>query len=217
MHFLNIDTRSDGLAAGGPTSLLDNRRGHGREVANLARDIAQQMGLSDGSAARVGKAARYHDIGKSQVPNVFDDSEGQGEEQTQELSRPERELMMSHTWLGYRILQGDPDPDCWVAETALLHHEWWNGNGYPLGLARSDIPLVARIVAVADAYSVLLEQWPYAGPRQVEDALMEIRGQAGSRFDPDCVHALVTVTGRSEPLISHSKLAAGSDAENSPE
>ncbi|MGA8260496.1 MAG: HD domain-containing phosphohydrolase [Arenicellales bacterium] len=187
-----------------PTYLFNNWRGHGQQVAVLARDIAQELGLSDGEAARVEKAARYHDVGKSRLPNVFDDSEGRPEE----LSRSERELLMSHTWLGYRILQSWPNPDNWVAEAALLHHEWWNGNGYPLGLARSDIPLVARIVAVADVYSGLLEQRPYASAWHVEDVLTEIKTKAGAQFDPECVDALVVLTRPCEPTILHTRAVA---------
>lgn len=201
MHALNIDTRSENPAARGPTYLFNNWKGHGQQVANLARDIALELGLSDGSAARVEKAARFHDIGKSRLPNCFEGSDDQPEE----LSRPERELLMSHTWLGYRFLQNEPNLDTWVSETALLHHEWWNGNGYPLGLARSDIPLVARIVAVADAYSTLLDQRPYAGDwansRHVDDMLNEIKRKSGSQFDPECVEALVTVANRNVSSI----------------
>jgi len=204
MHILNIDTRSEELARDRPTYLFNTWRGHGQHVAILARDLAHQMGLSDGAAARVEKAARYHDIGKSRLPDFFDDSEDRPEA----LSRSERELLMSHTWLGYRILQSEPKPDEWVADAALLHHEWWNGSGYPLGLARSDIPLVARIVAVADAYSTNLEQRPYAGAWHVEHALTEIRNKAGEQFDPECVDALVAMTGHLEPRIPHTSFTA---------
>lgn len=203
MHILNIDTRSEELARDRPTYLFNNWRGHGQQVALLARDLAQQFGLSDGAAARVEKAARYHDIGKSRLPDLFDDLEDQPEA----LSRSERELLMSHTWLGYRILQSEPNADEWVADAALLHHEWWNGNGYPLGLARSDIPRVARIVAVADAYSTLLEQRPCASAWHVEDALTEIKSRAGVQFDPECVDALVAMIGHLEPRIPHSSFA----------
>lgn len=203
MHILNIDTRSDELSRDRPTYLFNSWRSHGQHVAILARDLAHQLGLSDGAAARIEKAARYHDIGKSRLPDLVD-----CEDQPQDLSRSERELLMSHTWLGYRILQSEPNPDEWVADAALLHHEWWNGNGYPLGLARSDIPLVARIVAVADAYSTLLEQRPDAGPWHVEDALTEIRNKAGTQFDPECVDALVALASHFEPRIPHASFAA---------
>lgn len=204
MHVQNIDTRFEELDRDRPTYLFNDWRSHGQQVAIVARDLAQQMGLSDGAAARVEKAARYHDIGKSRLPDLFDDSENQPEP----LSRPERELLMSHTWLGYRILQSEPNPDEWVSDAALSHHEYWNGSGYPLGLARSDIPLVARIVAVADAYSTLLEQRPYAGACHVEHALTEIRNKAGTQFDPKCVDALVAMTGHLELRIPHTSFAA---------
>ena len=105
-------------------------------------------------------------------------------------------------------MQNAPDPDNWVADAALLHHEWWNGNGYPLGLARSDIPLVARIVAVADSYSSVLEQRPYTNTWHIDDALLEAKNKAGSQLDPECVDALITVTGRSDPIFSSANYTA---------
>jgi putative nucleotidyltransferase with HDIG domain len=204
MHVLNLDRRSEEPAPGRPTYLFSNWREHGQQVANLARDVAQELGLSDGAAARVEKAARYHDIGKSKLPNIFEDLD----DQSKALSRSERELLMSHTWLGYRILQNAPNADNWVADAALLHHEWWNGRGDPLGLAQSDIPLVARIVAVADAYSTVVEQRPYASTWHMEDALLEVKQKAGTQLDPECVEALVAMTSRCEPVFSHTKLTA---------
>lgn len=205
MHAFNMNVRfPEEPLNERPTYLFNDWRGHGQQVAVLARDIGEALGLSDGAAARVEKAARYHDIGKSRLPNLFDDPERRPEG----LSRSERELVMSHTWLGYRILQTWPNPDAWVADAALMHHEWWNGKGYPLGLARAEIPLVARIVAVADAYSALLEQRPYASAWHVEDALMEIETKAGAQFDPECVAALITLTRPSESTVSHARVAA---------
>lgn len=210
MHALNINKRSEDPAPGRPSYLSNNWRAHGQRVANLARDMALELGLSEGAAARVERAARYHDIGKSKLPNIFEEFEYQPES----LSRSERELLMSHTWLGYRILQNGPNPDSWAADAALLHHEWWNGNGYPLGLAQSDIPLVARIVAVADAYNTILEQrpYPYAATWHVSDALSDLKARAGTQFDPECVYALVALTDRQDSLISNASFAAGTIA-----
>lgn len=208
MHVLNTNARPGVPGPGQPTYQFNDWRGHGQQVAGVARDIALQLGLSDGSAARVEKAARYHDIGKSRLPDIFDDAEDHPET----LGRPERELLMSHTWLGYRVVQGGRDPDNWVADAALLHHEWWDGTGYPLGLARSDIPLVARIVAVADTYSTLLQQRPCASARHIEGALAEIRAGSGSQFDPECVNALAAVASRQDSMASDAGLPASTFA-----
>lgn len=188
-----------------PTCLFTDWCGHGRQIARLARDIARELGLSDGSAARVERAARLHDVGRSKLPNVFDDTGIQPEA----LNRSERELLMSHTWLGYRMLQGRPDSDNLVAEVALLHHEWWNGAGYPLGLAQLDIPLAARIVALADAYGTLLEQRPIADPGQRRNALAEVEAGSGTRFDPGCVKALDALASRQAPLVTADPVTAG--------
>lgn len=204
MHIVNVGTGPGKPAACRPSYLFNDWQRHGRQVAALARGIAQELGLSGGSAARVDKAARSHDIGKSKLPNIFDDAEN-----PPETLSPEQELLMSHTWLGYRILRSQPNPDSWAADAALLHHEWWNGDGYPLGLARTDIPLVARIVAVADAYGTLLGQRPYPGSWHVAHVLNEIKRAAGTQFDPDCVDALVTLIRCREPGIVYANPAAG--------
>lgn len=189
MHALNVDTVAGETGSVAAEFSFNNWRHHGHQVANLARDIAQQLGLSDGSAARVEKAARQHDIGKSRLPNLLEERGGDADE----LSRPERELLRSHTWLGYRLLQNDPSPDDWVQEAALLHHEWWDGSGYPLGLTQSEIPLVARIVSIADEYTVLLEQRPHPSAWHVQDALATIRKRSATQFDPACVEALAAL------------------------
>lgn len=195
MHVLNID-RQPGESGLEPTHVSNGWRRHGQWVGSLARDIAQELGLSDGTAARVEKAALYHDIGRSRLPDFFDGFEDNPES----LSHCERELLMSHTWLGYRILHKSPDPDSWVADAALLHHERWDGNGYPLGLTGSDTPLAARIVAVADCYNTLIEQHPFASAWHVEHTLAEVKTRAGSQFDPECVEALSAIAARNEPF-----------------
>jgi len=190
MHVLNVGSLVGKPAAAPLFSTSDWRR-HGQQVANLARDLAQQLGLSEGSAARVEKAARKHDIGKSRLPDPLQDSGRQADS----LTWSERELLRSHTWLGYRLLQNDPSPDEWVQETALLHHEWWDGSGYPLGLARSEIPLAARIVSIADEYTAMLEQLPHPSAWHAQEALETIRKGSGTQFDPACVEALAGLIG----------------------
>lgn len=207
MHVLNID-RQPGESGLEPTHLFNSWRRHGQRVGNLARDVAQELGLSDGTAARVEKAALYHDIGKSRLPNFFDGFEDNPES----LSGCQRELLISHTWLGYRILHKGADPDSWIADAALLHHERWDGNGYPLGLAGSAIPLAARIVAVADCYNMLIEQHPFASAWHVEHALAEVRTRAGTQFDPECVEALAAIAARNEPFVSRTNGSPGSIA-----
>lgn len=205
MHILNPAAGSGDAGTGRAPNLFNHWRGHGLQVAGLARDIAMELDMSDGSAARVEKAARHHDVGKSKIPNIFDDFD----EHFEDLSRPERELLMSHTWLGYRMLQNAPNPDSWVAETALLHHEWWDGSGYPLGLKQSGIPLVARIVAVADTYCTVLEHRTGPSPWHDDDALAAVRAGAGTQFDPECTDALIALIGRRRPDLPFSSFGSG--------
>jgi len=206
VHALNIDPQSGKSGLDRPTHLFSSWRCHGQRVGSLARDIALELGLSDGAAARMEKAALYHDIGKSRLPNFFDGFEDNPEA----LNRSERELLMSHTWLGYRILHEGADPDSWVADAALLHHEWWNGNGYPLALSGSDIPLAARIVGVADCYNTLIEQHPLASAWHIESALAEVKARAGTQFDPECVEALAAVVAPNEPFVAQRNVSPGS-------
>lgn len=193
MRAMNPESRLEHAAADRPARC--ERRGwaaRGEQVADTAQSIARELGMSDHAVTRVDAAARYYDIGLSRLPDVFDEFEDRPEE----LGRSERELLMSHTWLGYRMLQRRPDVDTWVVETALLHHEWWNGHGYPLGLAQSEIPLAARIVAVADAYTRLRERHPRARAWHNNRFVTEITEGAGTRFDPECVSALAAATER---------------------
>jgi putative two-component system response regulator len=89
---------------------------------------------------------------------------------------------------------------------ARTHHEKWNGQGYPHGLAGEDIPLVGRIVAVCDVFDALVSRRPYKEPWAHEDALAEIERSAGTHFDPDVAAAFVEITraelGVAEPVVA---------------
>ena len=98
-----------------------------------------------------------------------------------------------HAEVGSRLLTGAKFPVLQVAEiVARTHHERWDGGGYPAGLAGEAIPLVGRIVAVADVFDALTHERPYKPAWPVSDALAEIRSQAGRHFDPAVVAALLT-------------------------
>ncbi len=99
--------------------------------------------------------------------------------------------MKTHTTIGHEILKDSSSTYLEMgAVIALNHHEKFNGGGYPSGLKGEDIPIEARIVAVADVFDALISQRPYKDPLSVQSAIIEINKLSGEHFDPCCVNAL---------------------------
>jgi putative nucleotidyltransferase with HDIG domain len=158
---------------------------HTNRVGNWAAAIARKLNLTE--AERLSYAARLHDIGKIAIPDavLFKPSS---------LSPEEWKLMQTHATLGAQMLEGSDSPLLEMAkEIALTHHERWGGNGYPRGLIGEDIPLVGRIVAVADAFDAMITTRPYKSAWTPEKALNEIRACSGTQFDPNVVRAFLEV------------------------
>src|SRR5574341_1880072 len=155
---------------------------HSARVARYAEAIAQEMGLDEEPVQQVKVAAFLHDVGKIGIrDDILSKEEGLTEEQW--------EIVRRHPMIGYEILQPVPIPE--AIRLAILHsHEAWDGSGYPQRLAGEQIPLGARVVAVADAYEVLTTGRPYQAARSHVDALLEIARLAGAQFDPRAVAAL---------------------------
>ena len=145
---------------------------------------------------RIGRAAPLHDIGKIAIPDSI-------LLKPDKLTAEEREIIKSHTLIGARILAGSQSELLRVAsEIALTHHERWDGNGYPNGLAGAAIPLVGRLVAVADVFDALAHQRPYKHAWPINEAAAEISSQSGRQFDPAVVEVFKT-------LDHHSQTRAG--------
>jgi len=164
-------------------SILDSldifNQGHSRMVAALADMMTRRLGLSDPERRRVHYAALLHDIGKTRIhPSLLT---------TAGRYRPEaRRQMEAHTVLGVEMLK----PITLFADLLPLihsHHERWDGKGYPAGLAGEDIPLGARVIAVADAFDAMTHGRPYAPAVTPEDALGELGRSAGTQFDAQIV------------------------------
>jgi HD-GYP domain-containing protein (c-di-GMP phosphodiesterase class II) len=161
----------------------DNSPEHTQRVGALAARMARHMGESDRTVWLVRQAAPLHDLGKIAIPDTILLKPGR-------LEPEEFEVVKTHAVLGARVLADGGSEVFGVAEQiARSHHERWDGGGYPDGLSGQDIPLVARLVAVADVFDVLVHERPYKEAWTVEDAAGEIRSGAGTQFDPDVVAA----------------------------
>jgi len=160
---------------------------HTGRVGCLAQTIACRLGFDEASAQALGRAARLHDVGKIGIPDAILRKPGP-------LTPEERSLMETHTTLGAKLLEGGEDADFRLAtKIALSHHEHWDGKGYPGGLAKEDIPLEGRIVAVADAFDAMTKDRPYRSAMTAERAYMILREGSGSQWDPAAVAALLAV------------------------
>jgi len=155
--------------------------GHQRRVADLARSIASEMGLSKGQIDGIRTAASIHDIGKISVPAEI-------LSKPSKLSDTEFSLIKLHPQSGYDILKDIEFP--WpVARMVVEHHERVDGSGYPNGLKGEEILLESRIIALADVVEAIASHRPYRPALGIGLALEEIIKNRGTQFDPDAVDA----------------------------
>jgi hypothetical protein len=161
----------------------DNSPEHTQRVAALAARMARHIGQDDRTVRLIRHAAPLHDLGKIAIPDSILLKPGR-------LDPEEYEVVKTHAVLGARVLaDGGSEVLDMAEEIARSHHERWDGDGYPDGLGGRRIPLVARLVGVADVFDVLVHERPYKEAWTVEDAAGEIRSGAGTQFDPDVVAA----------------------------
>jgi two-component system response regulator RpfG len=165
----------------------------GNHLARMARYsalIATNLGLAQETVHVLEFAAPMHDIGKIGIPDSILLKRGP-------LSPEEDVVMKGHPRIGYDILKGSPSKYLAMgAMIALGHHEKYDGSGYPTGLHGEDIPIVARIVAVADVFDALVSERPYKQAWTVEDGLAYLPAQKGKHFDANCVDAFMANTER---------------------
>jgi len=160
---------------------------HTQRVGLLSGMIAEKLGLSLGEVRQIRMAAPLHDIGKIGVPDEILLKPGRFEP-------AEFERMKTHTLIGAGILAGSSFEVLKLAGViACSHHEKWDGTGYPQGLKGEEIPLEARIVALADFYDALTHERPYKRAWTPEETLAEVQRQRGVHFDPAVVDALLSV------------------------
>ncbi len=161
---------------------------HGDRLATVAVALAQRLKLSAGFVELLRFAAPLHDIGKAAVP-------AEVLLKRAPLTAEEIALVRTHVHEGARMLAGSGARLCTAREVALTHHERWDGTGYPCGLRGEEIPLVGRIVAVADVFDALVSERPYKPAWPIDAARAEIVRGSGSQFDPKVVEAFLDLPG----------------------
>jgi len=159
--------------------------GHSRKVNTYAVALAEATGLSPEEVSRVSTAALLHDIGKIGVPDKVLNKKGK-------LNADDWESIKSHPRLGATIVGNVPNLAPCVS-TILHHHERWDGTGYPEGLKGEQISVEARILAIADAFEAMSAARPYRPALCSDKVLKELRGGAGSQFDPELVEVFIGI------------------------
>ncbi len=164
--------------------------GHSERVTYYAVEICEQMGMSDELLDAVRVAGLLHDLGKIGVPDTILNKAGS-------LTQDERGQINEHPSVGANILRRAPQLEQ-IVPGVLFHHERWDGHGYPDGLKGEAIPLVARILAVADAFDAMTSDRPYRKGMSIEAAVMELRANSGKQFDPALVEQFIDALAASE-------------------
>ncbi|MGE5628371.1 MAG: HD domain-containing phosphohydrolase [Solirubrobacterales bacterium] len=159
--------------------------GHGERMQDLCVKLSKAINMTDSVIKDMILFAQFHDIGKVGIPDSILFKPGK-------LEETEYESMMRHTEIGYRIAESSPDI-IHISDWILKHHERWDGNGYPYGLKRSEIPIQCRILAIVDAFDAMTNDRPYRSALSFEAAICEIKKCSGSQFDPDLVEKFINI------------------------
>ncbi|HCL41979.1 MAG TPA: two-component system response regulator [Pseudomonas sp.] len=173
-------------ALGMAAEYKDNETGlHVIRMSHFSRIIALEAGFSAEDAEELLHAAPMHDVGKIGIPDAILQKPGK-------LDADEWAIMQQHPDIGARII-GEHDASMlqMARRIALGHHEKWDGSGYPAGLAGTDIPVEARIIAIADVFDALTSVRPYKRAWSVDEAVALIREQSGKHFDPHLVNCFL--------------------------
>lgn len=183
---------------------------HCYRVGRLASILGREIGLEDDVCFLIDLAARLHDIGKLVVPDAILLKPGR-------FTPGERALMETHTTAGAEILARSNVPQMHVAEEiARHHHERWDGQGYPTRLARTAIPIAARVTALADVFDALTHVRPYKLAWSVEDSMAEIRRLRGLQFDPELTDVFLALVPRLQREVGDLDAYLAAEARHSP-
>lgn len=158
-------------------------RTHSEKVSQISRKIGEAMHLDSDTLKELETAALMHDIGKIAINENVLNKAGQ-------LTDLEYEEIKRHPEIGYHILKS-VDAYTILADYVLSHHERWDGTGYPRGLSSEEIPLIGRIIAVADAFEAMIGERTYRNSMNPTEAVEEIKRCSGTQFDPHVVEAFL--------------------------
>lgn len=165
------------------TDKYDLERIHSEKVSYYAAQIGQALHLREDEISEIRLSGLFHDIGKISIPdNIL--------YKPARLTKKEYEIIKEHPVNGYKILRA-ADAYSHFAEHALYHHERYDGTGYPEGLKGENIPLIARIISVADAYEAMTSDRPYRKAMTHKEAINELTEYKGTQFDPKIVDVFV--------------------------
>lgn len=158
--------------------VIEDLHGHVHRVSDLAVDLGTGLGLGDDDLDRLALAGVLHDVGKIHLDPGILGKPGP-------LDDEEFELMRRHPEMGFAMTRNRLDAK--VAEAILYHHERFDGRGYPFGLEADNIPVLSRVVLVADTFDAMTSVRAYQPALPVDYAVSEIRQNAGTQFDPRVV------------------------------
>lgn len=164
--------------------------GHLVRVACYSLALARELGLSPEETAEIYYASMLHDIGKIGIPEEILNK-------TSPLTKEDREKIRKHPEIGIGIVKKLLDKEN-ILSSILHHHEYYDGTGYPSGLARQEIPLGARIISIADAYDAMTSNRPYRPAFTHEQAIVELIRNAGKQFDPYLLMRFLDILERGE-------------------
>ena len=193
---IEVGRAAFGAATDSLTAALGSRAGFAGKpstmIAGAAVELAMGLGLPKSEIERIRVASLLHDLGKLAIPEEILTKPG-------ELDDPEWKIVSEHPKIGQVILeQAGALRD--AATIVLHHHEWFDGRGYPHGLAGEEIPVGARIVAIADAYEAMVAGRPYRKAISHEAALRELRRHSGLQFDPELVERFTELFAEHMPF-----------------
>ncbi len=168
---------------------------HSNRVSQLCRLIGKAMKLPDAEIHKLEISGRVHDIGKASIKSSILNKKGP-------LTKEELNEIMRHPEMGYNILKyhrGMAE----IAEYVLYHHERYDGAGYPSGLRKEQIPLLSRIIAVADSYDAMTNPRPYKAMLDEDEAVLELIKNKEKQFDPIIVDVFIKVVLRKAVFVPY--------------
>ncbi len=158
---------------------------HSERMKRLAINLGEKINLSNSELEKLSLLAVLHDIGKTTIPEEILNKPGK-------LNREEWEKIKGHPATGFRICS-EVEEFSHIAQEILSHHERWDGTGYPQKIEGTNIPLLSRIISIVDAYDVMTNERIYNKKKSQEEAIEELKANAGSQFDPKLVEQFLQI------------------------